>query len=279
MSTPRCGPPKPQPSASGGRNPKNGHLAANVDELPEEQGSSVGACSAASLPRSASARQKAKYSRVVTVGRENATMPAYVPVPSPGDRRLVRLQGVRDEHRLITDPLDVAREEGGQEAERAEHEDERAVLPEPGPDHGGDRRPKRVTRTVIPGAMGPARWLAFLGAVNAFLAVAAGAFGAHALQGRLDARLQAVFETAVRYHLLHALGMFAASWLCTRGAALSPAGGWLMQAGIVLFSGSLYALALSGVRGFGAITPVGGLCFLAGWACLAFSAWRGPWLR
>jgi uncharacterized membrane protein YgdD (TMEM256/DUF423 family) len=122
--------------------------------------------------------------------------------------------------------------------------------------------------------MRPARWITFLGAVNAFLAVAAGAFGAHALQGRLEARMQAVFETGVRYHLIHALGMFVAAWLCTRGASLSPAAGWLMQAGIVLFSGSLYALALSGVRALGAITPIGGLCFLAGWGCLAVAALR-----
>jgi uncharacterized membrane protein YgdD (TMEM256/DUF423 family) len=125
--------------------------------------------------------------------------------------------------------------------------------------------------------MPPARWLTFLGAVNAFLAVGAGAFGAHALQGRLEPRLQVVFETGVRYHVIHGLGMFIAAWLCTRGAPLSVAGGWLMQAGIVLFSGSLYLLALSGVRAFGAVTPFGGLCFLAGWACLAVAALRASW--
>jgi len=113
---------------------------------------------------------------------------------------------------------------------------------------------------------------AFLGAVNAFLAVAAGAFGAHALKKRLDPDLLAIFETGARYHMYHALGLFAVAWLAARGAPVANASGWSMQLGIVLFSGSLYALALTGVRGLGAITPLGGLAFLAGWALLAWGA-------
>ena len=113
--------------------------------------------------------------------------------------------------------------------------------------------------------------LAFLGAVNAFLAVAAGAFGAHGLKKRLDADLLAIFETGARYHMFHALGLFAAAWLASRGAPSALYGGWALQVGIVVFSGSLYALALTGVRGLGAITPIGGLAFLVGWALLAWS--------
>ncbi len=114
-----------------------------------------------------------------------------------------------------------------------------------------------------------------LGAVSAFMSVAAGAFGAHALRGRLAPDLLAVFETGARYQMYHALALLAVAWAMTRwpGALLAWAG-WLFLLGTVLFSGSLYALALSGVRWLGAITPLGGLAFLAGWACLAVSAAR-----
>lgn len=115
------------------------------------------------------------------------------------------------------------------------------------------------------------RLAAFLGALNAFIAVAAGAFGAHALRARLEPERLAVFETGARYQMYHALGLFAAAWLLSKGAP-ARASAWLMLAGIVLFSGSLYALALSGVRALGAVTPVGGLCFLAAWALLAWAA-------
>jgi uncharacterized membrane protein YgdD (TMEM256/DUF423 family) len=109
-------------------------------------------------------------------------------------------------------------------------------------------------------------------AINAFLAIACGAFGAHALKRRLDDERLAVFETGARYHMYHALALIAVSWLATtRGAAADTAGA-LFLAGIVLFSGSLYALALSGVRKLGAITPLGGLCFLLGWADFAWIA-------
>jgi uncharacterized membrane protein YgdD (TMEM256/DUF423 family) len=116
--------------------------------------------------------------------------------------------------------------------------------------------------------------LAALGAVNALVAVAAGAFGAHALKERLDARRFDIFETAARYQMYHALGMIAAAWLASRGVALASTGGWVMQAGVVVFSGSLYALALSGENWLGAITPIGGLAMMVAWAMLAVAAWR-----
>lgn len=116
-----------------------------------------------------------------------------------------------------------------------------------------------------------------LGCVSGFLGVALGAFGAHGLKGRVEAELIAVFETGVRYHLIHALALLAAAWASTRWpGAWTGAAGWLFVAGTVLFSGSLYALALSGQRWLGAVTPLGGLAFLAGWACLAWSAARVP---
>jgi uncharacterized membrane protein YgdD (TMEM256/DUF423 family) len=115
------------------------------------------------------------------------------------------------------------------------------------------------------------RLAALLGAVNAFIAVAAGAFGAHGLRKRLDADLLATFETGARYQMYHALGLFAVAWLVARGAPAARPAGWCMLAGIVLFSGSLYALALSGVRGLGAVTPFGGVAFLAAWILLAWA--------
>jgi uncharacterized membrane protein YgdD (TMEM256/DUF423 family) len=112
------------------------------------------------------------------------------------------------------------------------------------------------------------------GSMLAGLAVAAGAFGAHALKTRLTADLLLVFETAVRYQMYHALGLLAVAVALDRWPeAHFQAAGWLLLAGIVLFSGSLYALSLTGIRVLGAITPLGGLCFLAGWALLAWSVW------
>ena len=113
-----------------------------------------------------------------------------------------------------------------------------------------------------------------LGSASAFIAVALGAFGAHALKARLDADLLAVYETGVRYQMTHALALLAVGWAGTRwpGRAVN-ASGWLFVAGTVLFSGSLYALSLTGVRWLGAITPLGGLAWLAAWLCLA----RAPW--
>ncbi len=112
-----------------------------------------------------------------------------------------------------------------------------------------------------------------LGSLSAFIAVALGAFGAHALKARLPADLLAVFETGVRYQLTHALALLAVAWACTRwpGTAVN-ASGWLFVAGTVIFSGSLYALALTGVRWLGAVTPIGGVALLAAWLCLAWAA-------
>jgi len=113
--------------------------------------------------------------------------------------------------------------------------------------------------------------LVALGAVNAALAVAAGAFAAHGLRERLAARALEVFETGARYQMYHALAMVFAGMMVARGATTA---GWIFQAGIVLFSGSLYALALTDVKTLGAITPIGGLLFLVGWLWLAVTAWR-----
>lgn len=116
-------------------------------------------------------------------------------------------------------------------------------------------------------------WLA-LGGINAFISVAAGAFGAHGLKQRLSSDLLAAFETGARYQMYHALGLLAVAFALGQGRSASTAG-WAMLAGIVLFSGSLYALALTGIRPVGAITPLGGLCFLAGWAMFVWSVLRG----
>ncbi len=115
-----------------------------------------------------------------------------------------------------------------------------------------------------------------LGSLSAFLGVALGAFAAHALKERLAPDLLATFEIGVRYQMYHALALIAVAWACTRWPGNLPAvAGWLFLAGTVLFSGSLYLLALTGVRWLGAVAPFGGLAFLAGWACLAWSAWKG----
>jgi uncharacterized membrane protein YgdD (TMEM256/DUF423 family) len=120
------------------------------------------------------------------------------------------------------------------------------------------------------------RTFAALGALSALLAVAAGAFGAHALRARLSAEMLAIFETGARYQMYHALGLVAVAWASTRWpGSLTTSAGWLFVLGTVLFSGSLYALSLSGVRQLGAITPLGGLSFIAGWACLAAGVLRG----
>lgn len=114
-----------------------------------------------------------------------------------------------------------------------------------------------------------------LGALSGFISVAAGAFGAHALRGRLSPEYLGIFETAARYQMYHALALLAVAWAITRGAGSTAQwAGWLFLIGTVLFSGSLYALALSGTRWLGAITPLGGVAFLAGWLCLALS-WKG----
>lgn len=114
-----------------------------------------------------------------------------------------------------------------------------------------------------------------LGSLSAFVAVVLGAFGAHALKARLPADLLAVFEVGVRYQMAHALALLAVAWAHTRwpGGVLTT-GGWLFVAGTVFFSGSLYLMALTGTRWLGAVTPIGGVAWLAAWLCLAWAAWR-----
>jgi uncharacterized membrane protein YgdD (TMEM256/DUF423 family) len=115
-----------------------------------------------------------------------------------------------------------------------------------------------------------------IGGLSGFLGVALGAFAAHVLKTRLETDLLASFEVGVRYQMYHAFALIAVGWACTRWpGAILTAGGWLFVAGTALFSGSLYALSLSGVRWLGAITPIGGCALLAGWLCLAWAAWRG----
>ena len=117
------------------------------------------------------------------------------------------------------------------------------------------------------------RTFLWIGALAAFIGVAFGAFGAHGLRGRLTAESLSVFETGVRYQMYHAFALFVVAIALDRFGGWSVrAAGWLFTLGIVVFSGSLYALALTGVRTFGAITPIGGLAFLAGWAMLVWAA-------
>lgn len=115
-----------------------------------------------------------------------------------------------------------------------------------------------------------------IGCVLAGIGVAAGAFGAHALRARLPDHLLAIFEVGARYHMYHSLALLGVAWAVSQWPnALTVAAGWLFIAGIVIFSGSLYLLALTDTRWLGAITPIGGAAFLAGWVCLAVGAWRG----
>jgi uncharacterized membrane protein YgdD (TMEM256/DUF423 family) len=119
-------------------------------------------------------------------------------------------------------------------------------------------------------------WTA-LGSVLMALAVAAGAFGAHGLRNKLDAYSMSVYEKAVFYHFVHALGILLVAVLARTGAITSSGqarAAWLLLIGILVFSGSLYALAVSGIRILGAITPIGGVAFIAGWLVLAYEAMR-----
>ena len=117
------------------------------------------------------------------------------------------------------------------------------------------------------------RFFFSLGAISAFLAVAAGAFGAHALRSRISMGDLAIFETAARYQMYHALGLLGVAWATVRWPGTLPQlAGWLFVVGTLLFSGSLYALALTGARWLGAITPLGGAAFLGGWILLALAA-------
>ena len=110
----------------------------------------------------------------------------------------------------------------------------------------------------------------------ALIAVITGAFAAHTLKTRLSPDMFQVFEVAVRYQMYHALGLIAVAWATSQWSSqLIAASGWLFVAGIVIFSGSLYILSLTGVRWLGAITPIGGVAFIIGWGCLLWTAIRG----
>tara|TARA_R110000868_G_scaffold56666_4_gene175249 strand:- start:2816 stop:3238 length:423 start_codon:yes stop_codon:yes gene_type:complete len=119
-------------------------------------------------------------------------------------------------------------------------------------------------------------WLT-LGALSGFLAVAFGAFGAHALANRATPEELNAFEIGARYHMYHALALIAVAWLATQGeSALVNMAGWAFMAGIVLFSGSLYVLGITGSRALVLATPLGGVAFLIGWACLIARAFKIP---
>jgi uncharacterized membrane protein YgdD (TMEM256/DUF423 family) len=122
-----------------------------------------------------------------------------------------------------------------------------------------------------------ARVFLAIGGVAALLAVALGAFGAHALKNRIPAEMLAVWHTGVEYHVYHALGLLAVGIVAAQlpDSTLLKWSGWLMLAGILLFSGSLYALALSGERWLGAVTPAGGLTFIAAWMVFVAAVLRG----
>lgn len=121
-----------------------------------------------------------------------------------------------------------------------------------------------------------AKTFLMLGALNAALAVVLGAFGAHGLRKILSPDLLAVYATGVQYHFYHALGLLAVGLIAVHlpASLWLKLSGWLMIAGIVLFSGSLYLLALTGVRWLGAITPLGGVCYIAAWLALIIAIYR-----
>lgn len=115
-----------------------------------------------------------------------------------------------------------------------------------------------------------------LGAINAFLCIALGAFGAHGLKQTLSESMLTVYQTGVQYHFYHAFGILFIGLLLHHypKSRLIPISGWLMMTGIILFSLSLYALSLTGIRTLGMITPFGGISFLSAWALLAFAIWK-----
>lgn len=115
-----------------------------------------------------------------------------------------------------------------------------------------------------------------IGAINAFLSVALGAFGAHGLEGKVEPKYLEIWKTGVQYQMFHAAGMILVGILIgqVQASSLLNWSGWMMLAGTVIFSGSLYALTLSGVKVLGAITPIGGVAFLAGWVLLVLAAMK-----
>ncbi|HAD74776.1 MAG TPA: DUF423 domain-containing protein [Gemmatimonadetes bacterium] len=119
------------------------------------------------------------------------------------------------------------------------------------------------------------RFFAVAGAVAALIGVTVGAFGAHGLRDRLTPADLDIFETGVRYHMYHALGLFAVAWVASRWpSGATTIAGWAFIIGIVVFSGSLYTLVLTGQRWLGAVTPVGGVALIAGWAALGWAVLR-----
>ena len=118
-----------------------------------------------------------------------------------------------------------------------------------------------------------------IAAISGFLVVALGAFGAHGLKEKISADLLAVYQTGVLYQMFHTLALLTVALLLMQQPQLGALSwsGWLFVAGIVIFSGSLYLLALTGVRVLGAITPIGGVAFLGGWFCLIGAAWQ--WMK
>ena len=120
------------------------------------------------------------------------------------------------------------------------------------------------------------RFLIITGAVSAALSVALGAFAAHTLKARLPADILAVFQTGVQYQFYHSLGLILVGILVQfyKGSSLLPAAGFLMVAGILLFSGSLYVISTTGIRSLGVITPIGGVAFIAAWLMVAIGIWR-----
>jgi uncharacterized membrane protein YgdD (TMEM256/DUF423 family) len=119
-----------------------------------------------------------------------------------------------------------------------------------------------------------AKTAATIGTLFAGLAVAAGAFGAHALRNRLEPRDLDIFETAARYQMYHGLALLAAAWLLDRGIAQAGVAAWGFTLGTVVFSGSLYLMVFTGMRWLGAITPIGGVALLVGWGALLLAARR-----
>ncbi len=130
----------------------------------------------------------------------------------------------------------------------------------------------------IPPVPSTTRLFLSLGAFSAMLSVMIGAFGAHALRARVTPDLLAVYHTGAQYHFYHSLGLLAIAAFAARFPHIAALkwSGWLMVVGILLFSGSLYILALTGIRTFGAVTPLGGVAFILAWALLAVSALRAP---
>ncbi len=121
-----------------------------------------------------------------------------------------------------------------------------------------------------------AKLFILLGSCSGVLAVAFGAFGAHALKGRLDDYALGVFETAVQYHFYHTFALLAVGIIALSQpqSVMLKSSGWLFLIGLLIFSGSLYLISLTGIRWLGAVTPLGGLAFIGGWACLAAAAWK-----